>query len=365
MSKIFSAYDGIIRQVFDEPVCVTWFQGAKTEDIVRRFGGDPEKFSEATFVDVHAASQERDPEGTYDTVILVAQKGEWTVVVEPASFRGADSALMRDLSRSGRALALYWTVNHDAGMRFAANGSVVSSFDPLEGPDPQALEWLRRVTVTAEEWREDWMAAAFAVGEELCGIRIDQDWLQQPHWAVTVSALPIRSVRSELILREDMWALVNREPRLAALVTEPTADKYGEISLIMAEMAVRTAGVEGHLIDEALRLIVSNDRGAEAQRLRAELDTLATSFWKQASAAMQAGEAALAPSHASASGRLMIKHYAVQALGGALDSDPYQAVMEAIKKGGMTQLGDENEDFLRMETLNAIRYFINHGENAL
>ena len=60
-------------------------------------------------------------------------------------------------------------------------------------------------------------------------------------------------------------------PRIGAIAADPTLDKLPEIIRIAAELAVVTTGLEGSLIDEAMRFIAAGNRGEAAQEVRNRL----------------------------------------------------------------------------------------------
>ncbi|MCC5578952.1 hypothetical protein IMZ11_25325 [Microtetraspora sp. AC03309] len=383
MNEALAFYSDADR-LFADPVCITWIRGVAVEDVLREFGADPEQAIEATWAQVYAAAWGDDDDNgaeadgddgeDYDGlsgVLLAAAHDGGVVVVEPLSCLGTDSALLRDLTAAGgEALSLYWTINLQVSVTSAVGGRIVATFDPLElfaasGDDPDAVsEWLRSLPVTETQWREDWMAVAFALGERLSGIRVHRDWLARPH---LLSRTAPHSRRPELFLDARMRALVAADPRVAAIAAQPDHDKLPEIIRIAAEMAVRSTGIRGDVVDKAMNLITTGERGTRGRALDAELALMADQLLKQAQAAHQrdARGAPFNPGHDTVFGRLLLERQAVEALRGALYSDPETASSKALDGAAATQLSHDNGDDIRYRTLTAIRHFIVHGENWL
>ncbi|MDP9865616.1 MULTISPECIES: DUF6461 domain-containing protein [Streptosporangium] len=324
MNEVFSAYANL-RDTFPEQACITWVSGVATRDVVRGFGGDYGRLTELTWNEVCEEAYGLD-EGT-GAIILLASHGDCTVVVEPVGFSGSGSALLRELSAAGEALSLHWTVNHDARISYAAHGELVTAFDPLDVEELDSSAASLNLTLAPEQWREDWMAAALTAGEELSGIRLDRTWFDEPHLGLVVATDFTAPQRPALLLDDDAQGLVARDPRIAAIAAVPTRDKLPEIALIAAEMAVRTTGLRGELIDEALELIAEKERGVRAGQIRGKVGSLANRLLAQARGALEeeGSTSLLVPGHDTESGQLLLKHNAARTLVSALNSNPEEA----------------------------------------
>ncbi|MFI6796711.1 DUF6461 domain-containing protein [Streptosporangium canum] len=362
MNEVFSAYANL-RGVFPEQACITWIRGAAPHDVVRGFGGDYGRLAELTWNE--ACEEAYGLEKDASAVILLASHGDSTVVVEPIGFRGSGSTLLRELSATGEALSIHWTVNHDAGISYAARGKLVTVFDPLDVEELDSSTASLNLTLAAAQWREDWMAAALTAGEELSGIRLDRTWFDEPHLGLVATTGSTTPSRPALFLDDDARGLIARDPRIAAVAAAPTRDRLPEIALIAAEMAVRTTGLRGELIDEALELI-PEERGVRAGRVRGKVGSLANRLLAQARETLEEeGATSLVPGHDTESGRLLLKHNAARTLVSALNSNPEDAAYHALNWAGKTHLSHENDDFERAHALSLINYYIQHGENAL
>ena len=96
--------------------------------------------------------------------------------------------MLREVAADSETYSVFWTVNRLVSVTYVAAGELVATFEPanLEGMTPRSgREWLARFTVTEEQWRRDWWSAALAIAaEELSGVRVDGQWLEQEHLGV-------------------------------------------------------------------------------------------------------------------------------------------------------------------------------------
>ncbi|XVQ84149.1 hypothetical protein ACQP2K_35840 [Microbispora siamensis] len=201
---------------------------------------------------------------------------------------------IEELSRSGEALSLAW--NGVSRLGYAVDGVLSRRFDPFDlrtpATDPDNLRWASDHGVTAKDWEQDWLAAAFALAERISGIRIDQHWKERDHLVLRVcdnsQDEEIRP-RPGLILKPEMWELVSRHPRIAAIAANPSPERLKEVSLATAELVVRAAKLEGSLIGRALDAIAQGIWGPPAQGLQEELAVRAAEFLSAADAVLEEG----------------------------------------------------------------------------
>jgi len=367
-----------IDDVFPDPLGVIWIKDVAADEVLRGIGADP--FGEVVAADwsqVQAAlwddGEDEDDEGELGRAALYAVEGDGAVLIEPMSCVGSDTALLRRLTASGgEALGLSWTVNLHVSVTFAACGDILATFDPMElfaatGDDPDAVAgWLDSLPVTATEWNDNSKAAAFALGERLAGIRVDRAWLARPHRLVVPSA-SAEAERPALFLDKQMRELAAADPRIAALAADPGPDKLPEIIRMAVDLALRTTGLDGELVDEVLELLATDERGARGAAARERLRSLHATLRQEAQTAYErAGATGFAvPGHDTEVGRLMLRQEAVETLRHALDPDLAKAASNALGRAAATRLSHENGDYLRHRTLTAIQYYIVHGENWL
>ncbi|WP_329083041.1 DUF6461 domain-containing protein [Streptosporangium sp. NBC_01469] len=351
-----------------ETACVTWVRTGDLDEVVRSFGGDPGTAEQETVDGLFGMAWEDLEELDEDAtgVMLVARHGEWAVLVEPFVFRGMSQALLSGIATEGEAYRVAWTVNMATFVCYVRHGAVVASFDALDLDGARGREWLDGLSVSEADWHADWRVAAFAVGEELSGIRIDADWLARPH-----ALYPLRpvTVSAPVALRVDerMTAIAAVDPRVARIVAEPTPDKLPEIVNIAAGLAVTTAGIDGPLVEEALRLIAN---GARSGEVVARLHALRADYSRRSVEAYHAcpadsRDSFIAPGHDTTYGRWVVKGAAVAALSLALNPDEELSslALQVVNMTGGTYLSEENGDIARHHALGTVAYFLAEGEN--
>jgi hypothetical protein len=369
MSSSFDFYRSLSMSMFDDMACVSWVRTADSEGLVRRFGGDPEGAAEGTWEELLATAYE-DLDEDEDGAMLAVRHGEWLITVEPFNFRGAVPEV---LSGAGQeAYSVCWTGTGQSLVTYATAGEVVARFDAydVDALPPTGLAWLDGHQVTAAHWREDWRAAALALGEELSGVRMDEDWLARPRPMFTLG--PVRLPRRPRRLRVDdeIKAIAKTDPRIAMIIDEPTPDKAEEIIRMAAEMAVTTAGIEGPDVTEALELIAAGDRrSGRADEVRSRLARSEKDFRMQAreayaALAPQDREDWVAPGHGTTYGRLMIKAAAAAVLQTALTpgEEPAAFAIQVVNDTGGVYLSSENGNVARHRALSAAASFIEESD---
>lgn len=386
MSVIFNAYADI-RDTFPDPVSVTWVKGAGIDRVIHGFGGDPVEVSETTWEKVIGGALKG-----VGGIFLVASEGDWTVIVEPTSCRGGNSDLLAYLSDDGEALNIFWTVNHLAYLSYAADGREVASFEPLDpesvGGSPVALAWLNGLSVTSEQWQEDWKAASFAVGEELSGIHLDRIWLGRQRWsAVTrpgvsleddvdedeeIASGPFKQGDHGLFLREDMLRFLAGDFTIACIAADPVPGKLQGIVVLASLEALKKAGIDDSRAREALMAVADGRRGKRGRRnelvrqFREQFDSMAAEYREKAQELAARENVPLSLTPDTEAGRLMIGHHAIRTLLAALNTDFDQAVQDVMAEATVLNPVPGNEGYaLMMETLDAIQRFIRTGETGL
>ncbi|MEV4181202.1 DUF6461 domain-containing protein [Streptosporangium canum] len=370
MGAEFDFYKEAIRALFNAPACVTWVRGADISAIVRELGGNEQGLSEGEFNDLFEAYEMDADEG----VALISSVGEWTLVVELTRYLGIKHPILEALSRSSEALSLAWTVELDTEFGYAAKGWVSRSFDPFQqGTDyaePEHLRWANKYNVTARNWQEDWMAAAFTVAERISGIRIDRGWKEQRHLILRVGDVfqaEEAQARPDLILKEQMWELVSRYPHIADIAADPSQERLNEVKLITVELTVRAAKLEGPLIDRALGAIGQAVWGAPVQELHDELAVMAANYLAAATVVLEDGGDVLMPSFETDWGRLYMKHYAVQGVMAALRLEDYRGLLASMEYGKLVTVSQRksNDSYRLLRILGIIGYYLANGENSL
>ncbi|TMR22652.1 hypothetical protein ETD86_11005 [Nonomuraea turkmeniaca] len=361
-----------IDDVFPDPVGLVWMKGIAADEALRGIGADPFGDVDADWSQLQAMLWDSyEDDETSGRVALFGVEGDGAVLIEPMSCVGADTALLRRLTASGgEALGLSWTVNLHVSVTFAARGEILATFDPMElfaatGDDPDAVaDWLDSLPVSAAEWHGNGKAAAFALGEGLSGIRVGRAWLARRHRLV----IPSDSTSTPaLFLDRRMRELAAADPRIAALAAAPGPDKLPEIVRLAVDLALRTTGLDGHIVEEVLDLLATGERGARAAAARERLRSLHAALRQEAQVVYERSGATgfAVPGHDTEIGRLMLRQEAVETLRHALDPDLEKAAANALRRAAATHLNHENGDYLRHRTLTAIQYYIVRGENWL
>jgi hypothetical protein len=369
MGAAFLSYKDTVRSLIGEPACLTWVKDKAVADIVHEFGGEVEEVAEGNFNDLYEGYECEEGE----RVVLISRFPGWSLIVEFNGYLGDGADVLRSLSSPGAALSLGWTIELDAGFSYAENGRILASFDPVrqgtDVADSEYLIWASALGVTPEEWREDWMAAAFAVAERLSGIRIDGDWKEGTYLLLRAGfeAEVEEEARPDLVLRDHMWELVSRHPRVAAVVAHPTEDKLTEITLITVETACRAAVLDGPVISEALRAVADGRRGAQVGGLQDELAAIAAGYQEQAAQVMDDQANVFLPDPDTGWGRLLMKHHAVKALMAPLRSDPYPGCLGALSQAEIVTASrrKEGDDYRLLTTLKVIAFYVFNGDNAI
>ncbi|MEU6796819.1 DUF6461 domain-containing protein [Nonomuraea wenchangensis] len=365
----FIAYTSTIRSVFDMPACLTWAKGRTMQEFVTHLGGESEQLSEGTFEELYDAYELEPGEG----IVLFSQEGDWIVAVEFTRYKGLDPDVLRRLSDSGQALAFGWSVELDATLSYAVDGVIEMSFDPVrQGTaafEADCVSWSGAYGVTSEQWRQDWQAAAFAIAEHMTGLHLDQGWRNRRHLILRIEdeheEEPL--ARPPLKLRPDMRELISRYPRVAAIAADPPNDDFVELTLIAAELAVRTAGLSGPLVENALTAIRSGTRGARASALRETLVGLGEDLRRQAAQVTPDQANIHHPDIGSEWGRLLMKRQAVEALVAPLEQDPYPGFLTAVRRAQeVTAPTRKQDDGHRLaKVLETLGFYVFNGVNAL
>jgi len=112
---------------------VSLVRGLTPRDALQEIGYHPRFFptqkAARTWADHYDATHSNDT-GAFSHVDWAGPLGRgWTIVVEDNGINGTPSA--DHLSRRGRAVVLYTSINADMDFAYAAGGHVVREFDPL------------------------------------------------------------------------------------------------------------------------------------------------------------------------------------------------------------------------------------------
>ncbi|TQS30447.1 hypothetical protein FLW16_04070 [Microbispora sp. KK1-11] len=109
------------------------------------------------------------------------------MLFENNGFLGSLPEVLRRLSRDGRVCGVYWDVDGNNRLSYAAGGRVLVRLDAMfwdewTGDDFAVLEpELRAMTELLSGDEDDWQAAAMTVVELVTGVRLTGEWLAGTH----------------------------------------------------------------------------------------------------------------------------------------------------------------------------------------
>ncbi|MGW0807555.1 hypothetical protein [Nonomuraea sp. NPDC002799] len=117
--------------------------------------------------------------------VLVGQSGSVTELFE-YGFRGACPPVLPRLSVGARAYSIYWNVNGNNCVAFAADGEMLLAVDAMYPErwvhEPNLAHWPELTAMAPHfRWRrgKSWRAAALATVELTTGARLSPEWLGQ------------------------------------------------------------------------------------------------------------------------------------------------------------------------------------------
>ncbi|SDM74227.1 DUF6461 domain-containing protein [Nonomuraea jiangxiensis] len=128
--------------------------------------------------------------GELEEGMFIGRSGSSFVVVEPNGYQTSLQEVLLRLSTGARACSVFWGVTTPGHLEYAVYGRLVTSLaihspDWRYGDQPHALDEeltvLEQVTAHESGHPDLHTAAAMAVVEAATGVRLDLDWLAQPH----------------------------------------------------------------------------------------------------------------------------------------------------------------------------------------
>ena len=170
-----------------EPLCFTLTEGADEDEVIRRFGGDPET------AETHGPGRywELMDGRDYDDLLHMVQVGTATTghvfAIEINGWTGTH--IQRGLSRGGgRAFTTYTHVNGADRTCYAVDGRPVideepwGPLTPLSDPDPDPAWDPAWCAGLSDEAADVWLRGArqLVLAERVMGTRVDPGWFEMP-----------------------------------------------------------------------------------------------------------------------------------------------------------------------------------------
>lgn len=224
--------------------CMTLIHTDKRTEVVRQFGGIPERARRMSLEAAENTSLDAGSDQLLPSQWLgIRPLGPWTLVVEVNGWQGSRPEVLARVSAGTRAVSVYW--NESAGTRFcyAAGGHVVTAFDAVfpdrrEGADPDGLEALRAGLVPDEG---DEVPMMLALATRVTGLTPMPEWLAGDFDVVPLEPLP-EAVRPGIY--PDSEALTYLDPPLAWALRRAADGPLRDATLAAARYAARVTGLD-------------------------------------------------------------------------------------------------------------------------
>ncbi|MDQ3576623.1 MAG: DUF6461 domain-containing protein [Actinomycetota bacterium] len=165
------------------------------DELVRVYGGDPERSELLTFDDAWPSQEDF---GTSFTVQMFTEGG-YTVAIEPNGWTGDLPEIARRASGGGSFVSAYWSMSGAYRITEACDGKVSAHFDPFAVGYPGGMgdlqpDWIEEMAFDIDRPNASCLAAV----EHRTGLMIEQDWLtrQLPTYRIPDPDLLVQDVRN-------------------------------------------------------------------------------------------------------------------------------------------------------------------------
>lgn len=164
--------------------CVSLVEGADIDGVAWGIGGDLDQAVTIEFSQLPAVFGDR-------PAAALRSFGPWTLAVEINGCQGSRPEVLRRLSASGQAVTASWTGSGETAFGYAADGTVLTTFearspDRRSGAEPDRLEQLR-AGLPWEAPDADRVALMLALTARIAGIA-----LAPPSLTGLFTAIPLR-----------------------------------------------------------------------------------------------------------------------------------------------------------------------------
>ncbi|AQZ64634.1 unnamed protein product [[Actinomadura] parvosata subsp. kistnae] len=201
-------------------------------------------------------------------------------IFEQNGYLAASPACLSRVSAGGRACGVYWDVDGNNRLTFAAGGRIVLSVDAMEpedrdgevtaevAPGVAALEGV----VAADD--EEWQQGALVAVELYTGVRLTSQWLGSPHpYAVLARPAPPGATAEPL---DDPDTVLRRSFARAG-----ASAQWAVIRELAGELRGRFGLGEYAVADDVLESLARRSAFSDADRLREELTWPLTGAWRE------------------------------------------------------------------------------------
>lgn len=161
--------------------CLTVVEGLSPSEVASTLGAEAGSHQKLLMSDAELAHDF----GAERFAVQIDTIGAATIVVEPNGYICSQDSALAALSRSGRAMSVFWNVNMDSRVALAEHGTIVRAFDPVLGSssvgDPRPAEH------SLDPERP--IASALALMAIETGVQLTPEWLAEPRdtWVCPLS----------------------------------------------------------------------------------------------------------------------------------------------------------------------------------
>ncbi|MQA61612.1 MAG: hypothetical protein GEU86_08955 [Actinophytocola sp.] len=152
-------------------------EGMSAEDVVRIYGGDPDRVvGEYRFAQLYYL--QGDERSGYRFHLQVLARGDHVVALENHGYTGNLPEIARRCSADGgRSFSVYWSPSSRPQLLQAIDGQLTSHVDLCSGEEPYTGEpappWIKNLNVDLAKLR----STSLVLLEQQTGLAFDHDWL--------------------------------------------------------------------------------------------------------------------------------------------------------------------------------------------